>query len=445
MKGEEILRLVDGLHRNKEIDKEVIFRAIEAALLSAAKKHFGQNCLLTIEIDRKTGDVQAYDEQVPLNPETLGRIAAQTAKQVIMQRIREAECDVIYEDYETRKASLITGQVQRFESGAIIVNLDRTEGYLPRSEQIPGEHYQPGERIRALVRDVKRSGQKVRILLSRTDKEFLKRLFELEVPEVADGIVQIHVIAREAGHRTKIAVSSRDSRVDCIGACVGVRGTRIKTIIDELNGEKIDIIQWAEAPEVLIRNTLKPAEILEITLEEGENTRRATVVVPPDQLSLAIGRRGQNVRLAARMTGWDIDIQTTRTEEEAASAAAAAEAAAETEGVEPAAAAVPAETADAAPEAETSETPEPTEATDATPEAEAPESPVPAETADATPEGETSETPEPTADAEATEAAEAAPEPQGAPADAPEPETAAANQETPAASPSDSSNNLSGP
>lgn len=318
MKGDEVLRLVEGLHRNKDIDKEVIFQAIETALLSAARKHFGQEDDIQITIDRQSGEVSAVEGGRPINPEMLGRIAAQTAKQIIMQKIREAECDAIYADYETKKGTLVTGTVQRFESGAIIVNLDKTEGYVPRSEQIPGEHYQPGERIRALIRDVKRAGTKVRIILSRGDKDFVRRLFELEVPEVAEGIVTIHGISREPGQRTKIAVSSQDARVDCIGACVGVRGTRIKTIIDEINGEKIDIVQWTDAPEVLIANTLKPAEILSITLEEGPETKRAIVTVPADQLSLAIGRRGQNVRLAARLTGWDIDIQARGATEESA-------------------------------------------------------------------------------------------------------------------------------
>ena len=309
MRGKEILRLVDVLHRQKDIDEEIIFRAIESALQSAARKHFGSGEDVTIEIDRDSGEVKAYRGETLLDPEALGRIAAQTAKQVIIQKIGEAENETIYDEYIGQRGNLVTGAVQRIEGGNIVVDLGRTEGILPRSEQTPGERYQPGERIRAVIVDVKKSGQRVLILLSRTHPDFIRRLFELEVPEIGDNVVEIIKIAREAGLRSKIAVRSHEARVDCIGACVGIRGTRIKSIIDELDGEKVDIISWNEAPEILIANTLRPAEILQITLEEGENTKRAIVTVPEDQLSLAIGRRGQNVRLAVKLTGWDIDIQ----------------------------------------------------------------------------------------------------------------------------------------
>lgn len=309
MRGKEILRLVDGLHRSKDIDEEVIFRAIEGALESAAKKHFGTEEEVEVSVDRETGEVEAYISDRRVDPEDLGRIAAQTAKQIITQRLRQAESEIIYEEYAELKGSLITGTVQRFESGSIIVNLEKTEGVLPRSEQIPGEHYQPGERIRAIILDVRKSTHKTTVILSRTHPEFVQRLFEIEVPEVGEGVVQMRRIAREPGQRTKLAMESLEPHVDAIGACVGVRGTRIKSIIDELNGEKIDIIPWREAPEMLISDSLKPAEILQMTLEEGENTKRAIVVVPEDQLALAIGRKGQNVRLAVKLTGWDIDIR----------------------------------------------------------------------------------------------------------------------------------------
>jgi len=309
MQGKEILRLVDSLHRNKEIDQEVIFLAIEGALQSAARKHFGSTEDIVVEIDRETGEMAAVMGGERIEPEMWGRIAAQSAKQIILQRIREAEGDIIYQEYSGRVNTLVTGSVQRFEGGSIVVNLERTEAILPRSEQIPGEHYQAGERLRAVVLDVRKMNSLVKIFLSRTSKEFIRRLFELEVPEVAEGIVQIRRIAREPGLRTKVAVESLDARVDCIGACVGVRGTRIKSIIDEVKGEKIDIIPWSEAPESLIADSLRPAEIMQITLEEGERTRRAIVTVPEDQLSLAIGWKGQNVRLAVKMTGWDIDIE----------------------------------------------------------------------------------------------------------------------------------------
>ncbi|NLW51066.1 MAG: transcription termination factor NusA [Candidatus Brocadiaceae bacterium] len=309
MQGKEILRLVSTLHRNKEIEEELIFQAIEAALESAARKHFGPDVDVSIIIDRQTGNVSATYDQKVIEPETLGRIAAQTAKQVFIQKTREAESDTLWKEYSERIGTLVTGTVQRFEGGSMIVNLERSEGLCPRSEQIPGEHYQPGERIRAIIVDVRKVNSLVRILLSRASPDFIRRLFELEVPEVAEGVVQIRKIAREPGLRTKVAVISTDPRVDCIGACVGVRGTRIKSIIDEVKGEKIDIIPWSDAPETMIADSLRPAEILQITLEEGEHTRRATVVVPEDHLSLAIGWKGQNVRLAVKMTGWDIDIE----------------------------------------------------------------------------------------------------------------------------------------
>lgn len=308
MQGKEVLRLVDSLHRNKDIDEEVIFQAIESALQSAARKHYGPAEEIDVHIDRETGDIAAVYNGEYLEPETLGRIAAQTAKQVIIQRIREAESQTIYEEYVEEVGTLVTGTVQRFEGGAIIVGLGRTEALLPRSEQIPGEHYQAGERVRAVIIDVRKQNSLVKIFLSRAHPDFIRRLFELEVPEVAEGVVQIKKIAREPGLRTKVAVESLDARVDCIGACVGVRGTRIKSIIDEIKGEKIDIIPWSEAPETLIADSLRPAEILQITLEEGPDTKRAIVTVPEDQLSLAIGWKGQNVRLAVKMSGWDIDI-----------------------------------------------------------------------------------------------------------------------------------------
>jgi N utilization substance protein A len=310
MQGKEILRLVDSLHKNKEIDEEIIFQAIESALQSAARKYYGGDDEdIAVEIDRQTGEVAAILGEERIAPEELGRIAAQTAKQIIIQKIREAESDTIYEEYEEKVGTLVTGAVQRFEGGSIIVNLGKNEAILPRSEQISGEHYQPGERVRAIILDVRKVNNLVKIFLSRTSPDFIRRLFEIEVPEVAEGIVQIRRIAREPGLRTKIAVESLDARVDCIGACVGVRGTRIKSIIDEVRGEKIDIIPWNEAPEQLIADSLKPADILQITMEEGESIRRAIVTVPEDQLSLAIGWKGQNVRLAVKMSGWDIDIE----------------------------------------------------------------------------------------------------------------------------------------
>ena len=301
----ELLRLVDAIHRDKNVDKEILLEGIEQALASAARKVYGSEDIV-VTIDRETGDISALDGETPIDPVSLGRIAAQTAKQVMIQKIREAERDVIFEEYQDRKGQLVTGTVQRFEGGSLIVNLGKTEGILPRGEQIPGEVYQPGDRIRVLVLDVRKVGPRVKIILTRTHPDLIRRLFELEVPEVSEKIIQIRELAREAGQRTKVAVTSIDSKVDCVGACVGVRGSRIRNIVDELNGEKIDIVRWNESVEVLIMASLKPAEISSIDLDP-EN-RRARVIVPEDQLSLAIGKRGQNVRLAGKLCDWELDI-----------------------------------------------------------------------------------------------------------------------------------------
>jgi N utilization substance protein A len=261
-----------------------------------------------VTIDRLTGDITASRNGGPIDMKELGRIAAQTAKQVMIQKIREAERGSIFEEFSERKGTIVTGTVSRYEGGALVVNLGRAEGFLPKSEQIPGETQHPGERIRCLILDVREAPHQVKIVLSRSHPDFIRRLFELEVPEVSERIIEVRALAREAGYRTKIAVSSIDTKVDAVGACVGVRGSRIKNIVAELGGEKIDIVRWNESSQILITNALKPAEVTEVALcfELG----RATVVVPEDQLSLAIGKRGQNVRLAARLTGWDIDILT---------------------------------------------------------------------------------------------------------------------------------------
>jgi len=238
----------------------------------------------------------------------MGRIGAQTVKQVMIQLIRQDERGSIYEEYKDRVGTIVTGTIARFEGSTMIVSLGRVEGIMPRSEQIPGEQHDPGERVQGMILEVRDTPSAVKIILSRSHPEMIKRLFEREVPEVGDRTIELKALAREPGHRTKIAVSSIDSKVDAVGACVGVRGSRIKNIVDELGGEKIDIVRWNESSQILIGNALKPAEVAEVSLcfELG----RATVVVNEDQLSLAIGKRGQNVRLAARLTGWDIDILT---------------------------------------------------------------------------------------------------------------------------------------
>ena len=306
--GAELLRIVDGITRDKNIERDQVIADLEQAILSAARKHFGTEEGIEVTIDRMSGEIAATHDDEPIDPRDLGRIAAQTAKQVMIQKLREAERDSIQAEFETRKGSIITGNVSRFEGGSLVVNLGRTEGFLPRSEQIPGESHNPGDRVRALILDIREFGNQIRIILSRTHPDLIRRLFELEVPEVAERIIEVKALAREAGYRTKIAVTSIDTKVDPVGACVGVRGSRIKNIVDELSGEKIDIVRWNESSQILIANALKPAEIKEIAL--CFELSRATVVVDEDQLSLAIGKRGQNVRLAARLTGWDIDILT---------------------------------------------------------------------------------------------------------------------------------------
>lgn len=306
--NQELLRIVDGLARDRNIDKETVFEDLEAAMMSAVRKAKGGVEDVTVRIDRATGDIAATVAGAPMSIRDLSRIAAQTAKQVMIQRIREAERGSLYEEYLERKGQIVTGRVGRWEGGNLVVDLGKIEAILPKGEQIPGESAQVDERIRALVLDVKENPSAVRILLSRTHPDFIRALFDLEVPEVAEKIIEIKAMAREAGYRTKVAVTSLDSKVDAVGACVGIRGSRIKNIVDELGGEKIDIVRWNDSSKILIANSLKPAEVAEIALcfELG----RATVVVVDDQLSLAIGKRGQNVRLAARLTGWDIDILT---------------------------------------------------------------------------------------------------------------------------------------
>ncbi|MFQ5413562.1 MAG: transcription termination factor NusA [Phycisphaerae bacterium] len=304
----DLLRFVDSISRDKKIDKESVYADLEAAMLSALRKAYDEASEFFVEIDRMNGSVTATVDTEPIDMKTLGRIAAQTAKQVMMQKIREDERNSIFEEYSTRVGTIVTGTITRFESGGLVVGLGRTEAFLPRSEQIPGEVHQPGERIRAMILDVREQYNQVRIVLTQTHPDYIRKLFELEVPEVGERIIEVRALAREAGYRTKIAVSSIDSKVDAVGACVGVRGSRIRNIVDELGGEKIDIVRWNESSQVLISNSLKPADVKETFLcfELG----RATVIVSEDQLSLAIGKRGQNVRLAARLTGWDIDILT---------------------------------------------------------------------------------------------------------------------------------------
>lgn len=305
----ELLRIVDSIARDKNIDRDSIFGDLEAAMTSAARKQFGveEECI-EVRINRETGGIDAFLNGESIDIRKLGRIPAQTAKQVMIQKLREDERGSIFTEYQGRIGELVAGTATRFEGGTLIVNLGRTEAMLPRSEQIPGESHQLSERVRALIYEVKEVSNQIRIILTRTHPDFIRRLFEQEVPEVTERIIEIKALAREAGYRTKVAVSSIDSKVDAVGACVGVRGSRIKNIVEELGGEKIDIVRWNESSQVLIGNALRPAEIREIAL--CFELSRATVVVGEDQLSLAIGKRGQNVRLAARLTNWDIEVLT---------------------------------------------------------------------------------------------------------------------------------------
>jgi len=311
----ETLRILDSIARDRNIDRDLLIQDLEQAMISAARKHF--NSLdseeFGCEMDRITGRITIWRNREDgvredISLESLGRIPAQTAKQVMIQKFREDERSSLLEEFSKRQGEIVTGTAHRYEGGALVVQIDRAEGFMPRSEQIPGEQFHPGDRVRCLILDVRDSGNQVKIVLSRSHPDFIRRLFEAEVPEVAEHVIEIKAMAREAGFRTKLAVSSIDSKVDAVGACVGVRGSRIRNIVDELGGEKIDIVRWNESSQILIANALKPAEVEDVSLcfELG----RATIIVREDQLSLAIGRRGQNVRLAARLTGWDIDILT---------------------------------------------------------------------------------------------------------------------------------------
>ncbi|MBN2511832.1 MAG: transcription termination/antitermination protein NusA [Sedimentisphaerales bacterium] len=311
--NQELLRIVENIARDKNIDKESIFQDLEAAMISAARKHFstlkGAEVEVVVRIDRNNGAIAAWKDDVQIDIRQLGRIPAQTAKQVMIQKIRQDERESIFSEYTQRKGEIITGIAGRYDGGVLVINLNsRVEAIMPKSEQISGETHHPGDRIRCMILDVRETNSQVKIILSRTHPEFIRRLFEQEVPEVAENIIEIKALAREAGYRTKIAVESTDDKVDPVGACVGIRGSRIRNIVDELGGEKIDIVKWSDSSQVLIANALMPAKVSEIAIcfELG----KATVVVTEDQLSLAIGKHGQNVRLAARLTGWDIDILT---------------------------------------------------------------------------------------------------------------------------------------
>ena len=334
----DLKRVIDQVSREKGVDREVLIKTLEEAVKAAAKKKLGPNYDLEVTFNDEMGEIEVFEfkqvvekvteedlevsleEAHEIDPESqvgdslgikmdtdeFGRIAAQSAKQVIMQRLREAERNLVYGDYKDRRGEIVHGIVQRFDKGGIIVNLGRTEAELPLKEQIPKESYKQGDRIRAYILDVKQFSRGPQIVLSRTHPNFLSALFENEVPEIAEGIVTIVQVAREPGSRAKIAVTSRDSDVDPVGACVGMKGSRVQAVVQELRGEKIDIVPWDPESSKFICNALAPAEIIRVIVEEENHTME--VVVPDDQLSLAIGKRGQNVRLASKLSGWHLDV-----------------------------------------------------------------------------------------------------------------------------------------
>lgn len=303
----ELLSIIDQLEREKRIDREILIQAVEAALVSASRKTFGHIEDLRIHVDRKTGAIKIFRQDEEITDADFGRIAAQTAKQVIIQKIREAERETIYNEFKGRVGTTASGTVHRLERNNIIVDLGRTEGLLPHRELSPREQYKQGDRIRAYILDVRKTTKGPQVILSRTHPQLVKKLFELEVPEIYEGIVELKAISREAGDRSKIAVLSHDEKVDCVGACVGMKGQRVKNIVRELWGEKIDIVRWDRDIKTYITNALQPARIASMTIDEA--AKIAEVIVNEDQLSLAIGKRGQNVRLAAKLTGWKIDIR----------------------------------------------------------------------------------------------------------------------------------------
>ena len=304
----ELLTALERLEREKGISKEILFEAIESALVSAAKKAIDDPDVakedITVQINKESGKIEVYSEGVEVNSERFGRIAAQTAKQVIIQKIREAERDVIYGKYTEKIGNIISGSVHRFERGNIIVELDDTEAFLPRSEQIPREKFRQGEGIRAYLQKVERGASGPEIVLSRADEGFVKKLFELEVPEISQGIVEIRAVAREVGERTKIAVWSKDEKVDPVGSCVGMRGSRVRDIVRELHGERIDIVRWDDDLREYLVAAVSPAEVTKMVIDRRDNT--ITLTVPQDQLSLLIGKRGRNIRLASRLIGWEL-------------------------------------------------------------------------------------------------------------------------------------------
>ena len=384
----DFMLAVTQLAAEKNLPREVVLGVVESALVSAFRKNsFAANQSISVKVNPNTGQVTVYagktvvenvvdprreisledarknneyaqlgDEiQVEDTPRDAGRIAAQTAKQVVLQRLREAERELVFEEFADRESELVTGVVQRIDPRQIVLDLGRTEGVLPAAEQVKSEHYRIGQRIKAYIVEVLRTGKGPQVIVSRTHRNLLRRLFELEVPEVNTGVIELKAVAREAGHRSKVAVAARQPGIDAIGSCVGLRGIRIQNIVNELNGEKIDVIEWHSDPASFIANALSPAQVVSVSVNSED--KAATVIVPDRQLSLAIGKEGQNARLAARLTGWRIDIKSASTAE--AEAAAEVEQPVETE--EPIAQATAADVTLVAPEELVTETEEPEE------------------------------------------------------------------------------------
>ncbi|MCK4738925.1 MAG: transcription termination/antitermination protein NusA [Deltaproteobacteria bacterium] len=335
-----LAQIIEQVGKDKGIDKDVLISALEAAMLKAAEKRFGQGKIIEAHFNPEEGEIELfifktvveevgdpdidislkeaheYDPEaefgdslgLKLDSKEFGRIDAQTAKQIIIQKVRDAERDIVFNEYSEKKGEIITGVVQRFERGDIVIDLGRTEAIMPKKEQVRREGYRQGERIRGMVLDVKADTRGPQVLMSRTHPGFLTSLFQMEVPEIYEGIVEIRAAAREPGDRAKIAVISNNPDVDPVGACVGVKGSRVQSVVQELKGEKIDIVHFSEDPAMLAKNALSPAQISKVIIDDAEHIME--VIVPDDQLSLAIGKRGQNVRLAAKLTGWKIDILT---------------------------------------------------------------------------------------------------------------------------------------
>lgn len=335
----EFIEAVEQLEKEKGISKELLFEAVEAALVSAYKKNFSSLQNVRVELNPKTGKIRVFSQkevvekvenpleqialrdalkisplytlgdlaEVEVTPKNFGRIAAQAAKQVVIQKIREAERDKIYEEFSNRESEVVTGIVQNTELGNVFVDIGKTEAILPPSEQLEGDNYEPQTRIKVYVLEVKNSPKGAQVFVSRTHPGMIKRLFEAEVPEIYDGTVEIKAVSREAGQRSKIAVWSDNPDVDPVGACVGPRGMRVQAIVNELHGEKIDIVRWSEDPSEFVANALSPARVTQVVVDEEQ--RIANIVVPDSQLSLAIGKEGQNARLAAKLTSWKIDIK----------------------------------------------------------------------------------------------------------------------------------------